>query len=595
MRSMNFRLMVFFCSLLIPTLVTMGIYSYRLASSVVEEKTSAAVLNSLEQRAKNLEVKMQAYKKYLDLVIYTPEFMNVVKSNSFDKTSYSTTRAHRELKDILDAIFFEDDMVKAFTVYKNEELVYKYGNDILDEEKFKQNSLYTLTKAANGAIYFGGTLKLGLQPGEEDLYIGYGRELIDYNSVDNTDLGSVFLFMDIRSFSTLIDDVREMSFITDNEGHVLASPDSSQIFNNIKDKPGFRKAYESHVSGYYVDESESRNFVIAYYTLPNWNLKIVQVMPRKEIIGETSNILFATMGVSLLIFVLLVITALLLSRRVSKPAKQIKEAMKKIQAGDFDTRLDVKSRDEFGSIAVSLNFMTVQLKELLDKLIQEERRRSETEFSMLQYQINPHFLHNVLATIRLSAVSNHDPDTAEMLQKLSRLLRRTLANAGRMVTLETELCNIRDFVDIQKVLSNENIRMVYEIGEPSANCLIPNMLLQPLVENTIIHGFGEGVSDPEIRISSRLDHDRLQLIVEDNGIGMTEETMKKLQEYNHQNGMSYNRVGIMNVNRRIKLYFGDDSGLFFERAEGRGTKAIIVLKTSTDGGGTRYEKNSAGR
>ncbi|GJM72523.1 hypothetical protein HMSSN036_47390 [Paenibacillus macerans] len=85
MRSMNFRLMVFFCSLLIPTLVTMGIYSYRLASSVVEEKTSAAVLNSLEQRAKNLEVKMQAYKKYLDLVIYTPEFMNVVKSNSFDK------------------------------------------------------------------------------------------------------------------------------------------------------------------------------------------------------------------------------------------------------------------------------------------------------------------------------------------------------------------------------------------------------------------------------------------------------------------------------------------------------------------------------
>lgn len=588
MRSINFRLMVFFCSLLILTLVTMGIYSYSLASSVVEEKASAAILNSLEQKAKNLEVTMQNHKKYMDLVIYTPEFINVIKSHHFDKTSYTTSLAQGELKAILDAIFFEDDMVRAFAVFKNEEMVYMYGNDIIDQNKFKQDDIYIQTKAANGAIYFGGTLKLGLRPGEEELYIGYGRELNDYNSSDSTDLGRVFLFMDFRSLSDLIGDAHvsgnEMSYITDNEGSVLASSNSSQLFSNIKDQPKYEKAYESNGSGYYVDGSESGNFAIAHYTLPNWNLKIVQSIPRKEFIGETRNILFATTGVSLLMFVILVFTALILSRSVSRPVKQIKAAMKRIQDGNFETRLDVKSRDEFGSIAVSLNYMAAQLKELLDKLIQEERRRSETEFSMLQYQINPHFLYNVLATIRLSAASKHDTDTAEMLQKLAKLLRRTLANAGRMVPLETELCNIRDFVDIQKVLFNDKIKIVYEICEPTGACLIPNMLLQPLVENAIIHGFGKEVSDPEIRISSYLDHDKLQLIVADNGIGMTGETMENILESN-QNQMSYNSVGINNVNRRIKLYFGESSGLSFESSQGKGTKAIIVLNlehTPTD-------------
>lgn len=580
MRSVNFRLMVFFCSLLILTLVTMGIYSYHLASSVVEEKTSAAVLNALEQKAKNLEVTMQTHKKYMDLVIYTPEFMNIVKSNPFDKTSYATSLAQRELKAILDAIFFEDDMVKAFAVFKNEDVVYMYGNEILDPEEFKQYDIYTRTKDANGAIYFGGTLKLGAQSGGGELYIGYGRELNDYNSFDHTDLGRVFLIMDFRSMSNLINDVHvsgnEMSYITDNEGYVLASTESSRIFSNIKERSEYRKAYANSDSGYYVDGSESGNYVIAYYTLPHWNLKIVQSIPKKEFIGETSNILFATTGVSLLMFVLLVFSSLFLSRSVSRPVKQIKAAMKRIQDGNFETRLEVKSRDEFGSIAVSLNYMAGQLKELLDKLIQEERKRSETEFSMLQYQINPHFLYNVLATIRLSAASKHDPDTAEMLRKLSQLLRRTLANAGRMVPLETELCNIRDFVDIQKVLINDKINLVYEIGEPTVTCLIPNMLLQPLVENAIIHGFRKEVNHPEIRISSRLDHDRLQLIVADNGTGMTGETIESIQD-NNQHGMSYNSVGIINVNRRIKLYFGERSGLTFESSEGEGTRAIIEL------------------
>ena len=90
-----------------------------------------------------------------------------------------------------------------------------------------------------------------------------------------------------------------------------------------------------------------------------------------------------------------------------------------------------------------------------------------------------------------------------MLQKLSRLLKRTLANAGRMVSLETELCNINDFVDIQKVLFNDKINVVYDVCEQSNKCLIPNMLLQPLVENSILHGSGEHVKDPEIRLSSR--------------------------------------------------------------------------------------------
>ena len=586
MRSIHFRLMIFFCSLLILTLVTMGIYSYRLSSSVVEEKTSAAVLKSLEQQAKNLDVQMRTVKKYMDLIIYTPEFMKVVETNSFDKTSYQTVPAEHEMKEMLDAIFFEDDMVKDFAVFKDERLVYKYGNGSFDDKKFKGDSIYKNTIAADGALYFGGTIKSDDSSETDGLYLCYGRKLTDYNSYQNTDVGSVFLFMDIKSFSAIINDTigsgNGKSYITDNEGNVLASQDKLQIFSNIKDRSDYRRAYESNASGYYIDEQGRDTSVITFYTLPKWNLKIVQSMPRKDFIGETSNIIVATLALSMLMFAILVVAALFLSRSVARPVKKIKAAMKNLQDGNFDARLDVRSRDEFGSIAVSFNYMAVQLKELLDKLIKEERRRNETEISMLQYQINPHFLYNVLATIRLSAVSHHDQETAEMLQKLSRLLKRTLANAGRMVSLETELCNINDFVDIQKVLYNDKINVVYDVCEQSYKCLIPNMLLQPLVENSILHGFGDHVKDPEIRISSRIRDGQLQLVIEDNGLGMSEETIQKLKNNHPEHGMSYNGIGLTNVNMRIKLYFGEECGLRFESSAGRGTKAIINLNYTTD-------------
>ena len=150
---------IIFCSLLILTLVTMGIYSYRLSSSVVEEKTSAAVLKSLEQQAKNLDVQMRTVKKYMDLIIYTPEFMKVVvKTNSFDKTSYQTVPAEHEMKEMLDAIFFEDDMVKDFAVFKDEDSVYKYGNGSFDDRNLKEQHI-RIRLPLMTATLFRGTIK----------------------------------------------------------------------------------------------------------------------------------------------------------------------------------------------------------------------------------------------------------------------------------------------------------------------------------------------------------------------------------------------------------------------------------------------------
>jgi two-component system, LytTR family, sensor kinase len=186
----------------------------------------------------------------------------------------------------------------------------------------------------------------------------------------------------------------------------------------------------------------------------------------------------------------------------------------------------------------------------------------------LSNQINPHFLFNTLTSI--SSLIRTQPDTARMLiTKLSGLLRRLMRSTDHFVTLREELESIDQYLDIEVVRFGPQLRVVKDIGPDTLDLIVPSMLLQPLVENSIKHGLSSKVEGGTIRIRTARHESKLSLLVEDDGVGIPESKLATL--------LDHGGIGVSNVNERLKVLFGSEYRMWIDSQPGRGTRIQIEV------------------
>jgi len=202
------------------------------------------------------------------------------------------------------------------------------------------------------------------------------------------------------------------------------------------------------------------------------------------------------------------------------------------------------------------------------KLEAQQRRLNEARLAALTSQINPHFLFNTLNTVS-SLIRTSPEEARRMVYKLSSILRRLLRNTENFTPLRDEMTFIENYMAIELVRFGEKLRFVKEIEEATLDRLVPSMLLQPLIENSIRHGLSSKVEGGTIRVSSRLDGGRIHLLVEDDGVGISEARLAGLFEQG---------IGISNVNERLKVLFGDDGyRMWVDSKPGEGTRTGIEI------------------
>jgi len=210
------------------------------------------------------------------------------------------------------------------------------------------------------------------------------------------------------------------------------------------------------------------------------------------------------------------------------------------------------------------------------KLEQQQLRLNEARLAALSSQINPHFLFNTLNSV--ASLIRLDPDTArQVIYKLSKILRRLLRQQENMTTLREELSFIEDYLAIEMVRFGDKLRFVPEIEPATLDLLVPSMLLQPIVENSIRHGLASKVEGGYIRVRARMNNGRLQILIEDDGVGIPE---AKLQRLNEAGGIG---IGINNVNERLKVLFGEDYRMWIDSRVGEGTSTGIELPEQPSG------------
>lgn len=287
----------------------------------------------------------------------------------------------------------------------------------------------------------------------------------------------------------------------------------------------------------------------------------------------------AAMGILCLLLGLL--CAWLLSRYLSKPVNELDEAMKRVEKGDYAAELSSDREDEMGRLTASFNRMTREYRQNLERSVQRERELNETELLMMQAQLNPHFLYNTLDSIKWLGVTNGVPQVAAVASGLAVLLRAGISG-DRLITLERELELLEKYLDIQSLRFEDRFAWEIDVDERFQHCIVPKLILQPLVENSIIHGVAN-MDDGYIKLSAREKSGTLILSVQDNGVGIPQDVLDWLNDPDRD--VPGGHLGLKNVDRIVRLYYGGDYGISAYSAAGEGSLVELRLPMNKEENG----------
>ncbi|MFC3769142.1 sensor histidine kinase [Paenibacillus sp. GCM10012303] len=254
-----------------------------------------------------------------------------------------------------------------------------------------------------------------------------------------------------------------------------------------------------------------------------------------------------------------IVSSVLFSALFSRPLHSLRRLMKRAESGDLKaywTSGSVREIDELGN---SYNQMLNRLEETIKQAKLEESLKKEAEIEALQYQLNPHFLYNTLNTIKWVAKIHKTPQISDAVSALVRLLQASLGKKGDFLTLKEEIALLRDYMAIQSFRYGDLVKLNLDVDPLASVCLVPKLMLQPLVENALIHGLANSPREGEITIRAWLDRDMLLCQVQDNGIGIAEPDGVVNPQHNPASSKErMSGIGLRNIRERIKLYYGPD-------------------------------------
>ena len=276
--------------------------------------------------------------------------------------------------------------------------------------------------------------------------------------------------------------------------------------------------------------------------------------------SNTVRMLYAVALFSILLCLFLcLLFSVRLSKRVSRPVRAMNEAMEQVEKGNLDVQLPETGTDELSLLSARFSRMTGQLRSNIEESLRQQRELGETKMRMMQSQLNPHFLYNTLDTMKWLAKIHHVPEISVISANLADILRSSIS-ANEFVPLREELLMLERYVEIQKIRFPNKFEYRTETGEGTGELIIPKLMLQPLVENAIIHGFEDGGSG-EITVSSKVENGLLVLEVRDTGCGIPGEMKEALIAGRRDADRIRGHLGLHNVDAILRLNYGEAHGL----------------------------------
>lgn len=304
---------------------------------------------------------------------------------------------------------------------------------------------------------------------------------------------------------------------------------------------------------------------------------IVHIIPEDDLRPFKKNLqpLFMAVAIFLSLAFIMILWSII-HYDIVKPTEKLIKHMKKLESGRFSDKIDEVRKDEFGSVFAAYNNMSEQIENLIQELYQEKLVKREMELKILQEKINPHFLYNTLDTINWIAKEHNVDDISKMVISLSTMYRKTFNKGRDLISIKDVMTSIACYLDIQQIRYGDAFDYSINCDDETESLEILNLIIQTLVENAIVHGIDNIDGKGQIEISAKKSGEYLTVTVTDNGIGMKTEKLQLIRASINSLDME-SESGLRNVQKRIKLYYGNKYGIELFSNEGEGTKIRVTI------------------
>ncbi|MFV0520117.1 MAG: sensor histidine kinase [Lachnospirales bacterium] len=356
--------------------------------------------------------------------------------------------------------------------------------------------------------------------------------------------------------------------------------DNSYVFlmdskNNIIQHPKMQLINSGYIDGDYNKLLLDKSNIVTSNTVGYTGWNVVGVSTNKLSINSVKNNLFF---ISMLMFYVLIIFVInyFISKKVSSPIVELEDMVKDIEEGNLDVKSYIDGFYEVEHLGNAIENMAYRIKKLMKEIEEEHELKMISEFETLQSQINPHFLYNTLEVIVWMIENEQPKEASKAVISLSKFFRISLSKGKSIISVSDEIEHVKNYLLIQSLRYKDRFVFNINMDKETKNLTTIKLILQPIVENAIYHGL-EYVDEGEINISSYIEENFLYFLVEDNGLGMTEEVLCNLKNGNVDSKKLGSGIGIKNIDERIKIYFGKEYGINIVSELDVGTRVYVKL------------------
>lgn len=367
-------------------------------------------------------------------------------------------------------------------------------------------------------------------------------------------------------------------YIMDEAGIVISHSNPKLIGFTFYYMPTFEETTVPFNS-YVVKNGQNRPVLLSNYHNEKNNWTFVEELDLTSKLKSYSRVLFGAVGMILAVTLVMLGLDLVFINKITNPLSGFAKDIKNIELDVHKELSEVRVQKQYSEINIlteSFNRMLSKIQELIRDIKDNERKKREVEFDFLQAQIQPHFLHNTLLTLKSLIVLGEKDKAVLMLDDFNALLRIPLMEDRQFVALYQEVELVMHYMAIMEYRFDKGFILRTEIPDQLKNILIPRMILQPVVANAVFHGFAEKEAGGIVVVSAYEQGDNLHIVIADNGEGMSKEQIEKIMS-GERNVNSHHGVGLQNVKSRIRLIYGEDAKLNVKSTIQMGTEVILVF------------------
>jgi len=584
--SITYKWLLLLAAITLIPLLVLGAVSYSITKNAIDKKVTDASKQLIRQTAENIDIRFSGYKDIVMQMITGPEIMSLLHRISqrdeevaehislTSKLAYFTA-VSPEFKSVS---FVTDDM-------------YIKGIFRWDDQAELKSDFYSKTMGAGNDFVWFPTRRgyySDTADSHEEVVFSVSKQV--FNIHDGRQLGMAVV-LDIREemLSEILrnnaaSDLRTESFVMDQSGVILSHSDKEMLLTPVADWFDAEEAallLREDREDSFVAHYKGKEVLVNYQQLRSNDWRVVHVIERSSLYKDSDQVIQVIAILLAVCALFSIVAAIAMANSVSSPLKRMVKAMKQVHIGNLATRIhrDEKRIDEIGSLEYHFNDMVGRIEELVQAVYQEQNNKRIAEVKALEAQINPHFLYNTLDAIKWTALFQKANQAAEMARLLSRLLHISIGKGRDTVMVQEELEHVECYMGIQNLRAAGRIEVFYDIEEEVKAFRIPKVILQPIVENAVLHGFADRTDGAVIHIRCHRTDGRLIFMIEDNGHGFEADMPDMYDDQSAElpKSASFLGVGLSNVEERIKLICGKEFGLSITSKVGLGTTVTITL------------------